>query len=255
RRRRGHIHQVTLTRALQVIQELAVTAIGVVGSYPVKPNRSRSLSSLEQTHRDLGLGLKANLLGYTNFGSAFLVLSPNLGQIQLVIQQGSPRRSNTHQEHPHLTVLFLAKPTTVLPLHTHAFAALFGKARTVEHADGTDRPVGRAGNQLLSKDRSDFVLDVLLVPGRLGKKALQIEDLVLADAIVVGFAQDQGHGFGALAFAAQEQAVEIDEGLSLRLFATEAGRKALMERSQGAGRSSQFGRSHGGVLLIEERTS
>src|ERR1019366_8231014 len=220
RRRRGHIHQVTLTRRFQVIQERAVAAIGVVGSNPVKPNRSRRLGSLEQAHRDLRLGLKANLLGYMNFGATFFVLGPNLGQIQLVIQQGTSRGSNTHQEHTDLAVLFLAKPTTVLPLHAHAFASLFGKAGTVEDADGTDRPVGRAGNQLLSKDRLDYVLDVLIVPGRLRKKALQIEDLVLADAIVVGFAKGQGDRFGALAFAAQEQAVEIDQGLSLRLFAT-----------------------------------
>src|ERR1019366_7480553 len=195
------------------------------------------------------------LLGYMNFRATLLVLSPNLGQIQLVIQQGAAGGSNAHQEHTDLAVVLLAKPTTILPLHAHTLATLFGKARTVEHADGADRPVGRARHQLLGEDRLDFVLHVLGVPGRLRKKTLQIENLILTDTIVVGFAKDQGHWFGALAFAAQEQAVEIDQGLSLSFFATEEGRKAIVQRSQSAGRSAQFVRSHGGVLLIEERTS
>jgi hypothetical protein len=63
----------------------------------------------------------------------------------------------------------------------------------------------------------------------LGEEPLQAEHLVLANAVVAGFPEEQRHRLGALAFPAQQQAVEIHERLGLRLSASEQRSKTLVQ--------------------------
>src|ERR1022692_1955954 len=120
-------------------------------------------------------------LRHVDFAPAVFALGPNLGQIQLMIQQSTPGRSAPDEKHADLAVVSLAEPTAVLPLYADTLDALLGEARAVEDADGADRPRRSARHQFFGVDRLDFVLDVLVVPRRVRKKPLQAKDLVLAN--------------------------------------------------------------------------
>src|ERR1700730_14648441 len=170
----------------------------------------------------------------------------------MLFQQGAASRRDANQEYPDLAVLLLAHAAAVLALHADAVCALLHEPRFVDHAHGADRPFVRRRHQFLRKYRLKLAVNTTDVPRRIGEETLQRQDLVLADAVLFGRAEDQSHRFGALAARSQEQTLEVDQRLRLRFLTAKQRSKALMKMQQLPSRSAQFVRSHGGILLREK---
>ena len=64
----------------------------------------------------------------------------------------------------------------------------------------------------------------------------------------LGFAENQSHRFGAFAILTQEQTVEVDKRVGLRLLASKQRGKTFVQAHQFAGRGAQFVRGHRGIL-------
>src|SRR5207247_5924326 len=118
----------------------------------------------------------------------------------------------------------------------------------VDHADRADRPVHRRWHQALREHALNFAVHVLRRPRRVGEEALQSQDLILADAVVVRLAKSQSYRLGTLAARSQEQAIEIDQRLRLRFFSPKERRETMMKTDQFARGSAQFVCRHGGLL-------
>src|SRR5215471_18716707 len=92
-------------------------------------------------------------------------------------------------------------------------SAVFHESQFIEYPYRAEWPVGRRGHQFLGKDGLDFAVNALRVPGRIGEKALQRQDLILAHPVILGFAEEQSHGFGTFAARRQEKTAKVNERL------------------------------------------
>ena len=90
--------------------------------------------------RDLGLGLKADLLRHPAFLRRVSVPGPALRQIQPIGHRQAGIGVGQRQRHRDLAVVLLAQLAAVLPRHADRMPALLGEARVVDDP-GLDRPM------------------------------------------------------------------------------------------------------------------
>ena len=121
RRRHRHLDHVPLLQEFQLVEEVARSAVLLVGDHPVQLDRPSTATLRISSARDLRLGAEGHVLGDVDLVPAVLRLAgrlaPRLGQEELMIQQGRPGRGHPDQEDADLAVVLLAEPAVVLPRH------------------------------------------------------------------------------------------------------------------------------------------
>jgi hypothetical protein len=250
RGRRGDLHHVPLAQLLQLVEQVPIGAVRLVGGDPIQADVPQHGDVADQRCRDLWLGPERQILGDMGLGTApsrLVPLIPGPVEIQSVIEQGGARGRHPDQEDADLAVVLLAEAAVVLPRHPGALGPLLGEGRLVDHADGADRGARRRGDELIGEGGLDLGLDVVIWPGGDGDELLEPGDLPGAGA--------EGDRLDALALGAAHQALDVGVGVVLGLLLAEERGEALVELDQLLGRGAHIVRSHGGGLLTKGLTN
>ena len=172
------------TQRLQLVEELTVSPVELVGGDPIQLDRVENRDTPDQIRGDLWFGLELDSRGYMGRVPSLLallgLLAPVLGQIQLMRKQGRSPGSDRREKDPDLAVVFLAQATVVLTGDSRALVALLGKGALVDNAHDSDRAVGRGGHQLLGEDILKVGLDFFVIPGAAVDELLHCGDIAVA---------------------------------------------------------------------------
>src|SRR6516162_6580355 len=109
-----------------------------------------------------------------------------------------------------LAVGLLAQRAAVLPLHSDGVLALLGERNVIEDEDAS------AAGKGVSQDRAVACEDVTVVPGALGEELLQRLLGVQGSRQVLRQSDPAGQRLSTLAFAVDEQTLQVDRGPASR---------------------------------------
>ena len=151
----GDFDHVVLTQRLQLVEELTVPPVELVGDDPIQPDRVENRDSPDQIRSDLWLGAELDSRGHMGRVPSVLallgLLAPLLGQIQLMRKQGRSSGSDRREKDPDLAVVFLAQATVVLTGDSCALVALLGKGTLVDNANDSIGLPAAVGTSSLAK--------------------------------------------------------------------------------------------------------
>src|SRR5262249_18875960 len=201
----SHPHDVGQPSGFQAVAKVTGDAVAGVGDgrpagQPLGPDFVQHLQG------DLGLGQHATLtLWDARLVQPLLVGEPALWQVEADVQGVVPSGADVMHADSDLAVGLLTQGAAVLALDADGMATLLGEGDVVEEEDafGAGEGAGQQGAVTFE--------DLGMVPGALVDELLQGLVFVL-DVQVVGDGDAPGERLDALAFAVEEQALEVDTG-------------------------------------------
>ncbi len=192
---RLHPHTVLQLHPLQRFTPRRFVAIPRIRQHNAVGN-SRGFSRADLLQRELGLGLKLQLLWHTGFFSPPPILSPRLRQIQPQVHRHTATFAGQRQTHRHLTIVLLAQLPAILACYAHRMDSFFRKSGVVHD------PIKTALRSKLGRDPIAHTLKNRFVrPLRLRHQVMQ-RLMFRAHMQRIGMRRQRFH---ALAFKRQHQ--------------------------------------------------